>query len=84
MIKTTLYGAVAAGALAVAGVTPLAAAPAAKIAPDVQSSKSDVQSVYFYTDDRRYRRHRRHHHYYDNSYYWGPPAPFYGPRYYHW
>jgi hypothetical protein len=79
MMKTILYGA-AAGALAIAGAaTPLAAAPAAKTAPDVQSNVTNAQ-VYFHVGPRYHRRH-----YYD-PYYYGPPPYYYGPRYryYHW
>lgn len=68
MLKTTLYGAVAGGLIAVAAVTtPVIAAPAAKVAPQVEKNVNDVQH-------RHWRRHHRHHH--DHYGY------YYGPHYY--
>ncbi len=83
MMKQTLYGAVAAGALAfAASVTPAVSAPAAKAVPQAQSNATDVQ--FFYHDDRR--RHRRHYNDYGYRYYEPGPgvyvAPGYGVRVY--
>lgn len=69
MLKATLVGAAAAGTLAVASaMTPVAAAPAAQVAPQVEKNISDVH-------DRRWRRHRHHRHH--HGYY------YYGPRHYY-
>ncbi len=76
MLKTTIYGAVAGGVLvaAAATVSPLAAAPATPIMPQVEKNVTDVQH-------RHWRRHHRHHrhHYYNRGYYNG----YYGPSYYY-
>lgn len=68
MLKATLIGAAAAGTLAVASaMTPLAAAPAAQVAPQVETNVNDVRH-------RHWHRHHRHRHY---GYY------YYGPRHYY-
>jgi hypothetical protein len=70
MLKTTLYGAVAGGLLAAATVsTPVIAAPAAPMAPQVEKNVNDVQH-------RHWRRHHHRHH--DHGYY------YYGPRYHYY
>lgn len=75
MIKTMIYSAAAAGALAIAGAaTPLAAAPGARTAPDVQSNVTNAQ-LYLEIGPRHHR-----HHYYDHHYY-GPPPYYYD---HHW
>lgn len=89
MIKHTLYGAIAAGALTLAAsVSPAVSAPAAKVMPDVQSNATDVQ-YYYHDDRRRHRRHHRHHRHHDDygyRYYQPGPgiyvAPGYGVRVY--
>ncbi len=69
MLKTTLYGAVAGGLLAAAAVsTPVIAAPAAPVAPQVEKNVNDVQ----------HRHWRRHHHHHNHGYY------YYGPRYHYY
>ena len=86
MIKQTLYGAVAAGALALAAATPAISAPAAKAVPQAQSNVTDAQ--YYYYDGPRYRRHHRHYRHYGYRHY--EPgvgvyvAPGFGVRTYHW
>jgi hypothetical protein len=90
MLKSTLYGAVAASALAVASViTPVSAAPAAKIAPDVQANTTDAQ--YYYYHGRRHRHHHHHHHGWHHGHHHGHydsfgvyVAPGFGARVYHW
>lgn len=84
MLKTTLYGAAAAGLLfSVGAATPAVSAPVAPTAPQVEKNVTDVQH-------RHWRRHHRHYHrHYPYGYYYGPPAPgiyfgVYGPRYYYW
>lgn len=73
MLKTTLYGAVAGGLLAAAAVTtPVIAAPAVPVAPQVEKNATDVQH-------RHWRRHHRHHHHYYDGYYYGPRYHYYGP-----
>ena len=69
MLKTTLYGAVAGGLLAAATVSaPVIAAPAAPVAPQVETNATDVNHRH-----RHWRRHNHHNH----GYY------YYGPRYYY-
>jgi hypothetical protein len=85
MLKATLYGAIAAGALATAGaITPAAAAPAAKPVPELENS---------HVTDVKHRRWRRHHGW-DHGHHYGwyhnhhPGFSVYGPgfgaRVYHW
>ena len=72
MLKTTLYGAVAGGLLAAATVTtPVIAAPATPVAPQVEKNVNDVQH-------RHWRRHHRHHHH-DHYGYYGPRYHYYQP-----
>lgn len=85
MLKATLYGAVAAGALAIAGVmTPAAAAPAAKAVPELETS---------YVTDIKHRRWRRHHGWHHGHHYgwyhrhhpgFGVYGPGFGARVYTW
>lgn len=74
MLKTTLYGAVAGGLLvAAASVSPLAAAPAGPVAPQVEKNVNEVQHRHWRRHHRHYRHHHRNrHYYYNNGYYYGP------------
>ncbi|MBS4084862.1 MAG: hypothetical protein KGZ73_15040 [Rhizobiales bacterium] len=78
MLKATLIGAAAAGTLAVASaMTPVAAAPAAQVAPQVEKNVNDVHDPRW---RHRHHRHRHHHHgyyYYGPSYYYTPGPGIY-------
>lgn len=74
MLKVTLYGAVAGGLIAAASMaTPVSAAPAAPVTPQVEKNVNDVQH-------RHRHRHRHHYHRHHHPHYHGY---YYGPSYYY-
>lgn len=69
MLKFTFYGAVAGGLIAAASMaTPVSAAPAAPVTPQVEKNVNHVQ----HRHRHRHHYHRHHHHPHYHGYYYGP------------